>query len=473
MAKADSKVQSSASCNTSKTMRRKPANGPSQTCGESIKRTQSSKKPSPVQQDAIQSAPNHAKRVLDTTSEISRPAAKRTRLAKTSTIQANPEHEEGKSQAITQRLLPEPRSASAVPRAQTPQLTLKSNSRGSELQPKRAQLTRHNLARFDKTARVGGSEEPESASLLAETETELTGASTNWPAFARNSRMNVSTAMNKATLQCELVSKLLKPHGTREFTRVLDQECTAFPSNVGFNDGLRVLKPDFIEGLVVDEFDPFPVDEYIEGAVMHEAEYPVTLPHLAGEWKTTGGSLDDARIQTAYDGASLVYARNQALAYLRQEKLSNDAEVITFATNGSALALYAHYASEGEDGTVKYHQYIIGETFLNSYTDFKSGRKQLRNAQEYAKEQCYLLRDQLKEQWAKSNTSAKLVEEPPGSLPLAPSVESLSAPRDSSVPRQGREQRAPPSKGDPMVIKPSGVRRSKRKNAGLLSKKTS
>ncbi len=41
----------------------------------------------------------------------------------------------------------------------------------------------------------------------------------------------------------------------------------------------------------------------------------MTLPHIAGEWKGPDGSMKEATLQSGYDGAALVYARNQALAH--------------------------------------------------------------------------------------------------------------------------------------------------------------
>ncbi|KAI0117887.1 hypothetical protein GGR51DRAFT_555170 [Nemania sp. FL0031] len=514
MAKADSKVEAQAfPQRKSESLRTKQFNPRPKTSGESIRCTRSSKNTSSVKRDAVQSAPTHTKRALEATSEISRPPAKRARLVKTNALTTRPEDGDRKAKGTTQPPLLELQPASAIPQVQAPQFAPKRNSPNKEPRLKRAQLTRQNLAQFNNNmAGVAGSKEPGTPSLSTETKTSLTKTSTSWPAFARMSRTNgilppveseppanleklrercvqsrrspsptrsefesyqdaVSMATNEHTLLLELSSELLKKHRTRGFIRASDQLCTAFPKNVGFNNGLRTLKPDFMEGLVVDQFRPFPVDQYIEGAVMHDNEYPVALPHLAGEWKATGRNLDDARIQTAYDGASLVYARNQALAYLKQEELSNSAEVITFVADGSSLTLYAHYASKGEDGTVKYHQYLIDQTYLNSYTRFKDGRKQLRNAQEYAKEQCYLLRDQLKEQWAKNNASPDLVENPSESPLLTPSTESPLTPSDPSVTYQAQNQKALPSKINPRVYKRGGVRRSKRKNAGLSSKK--
>ncbi|KAI1126900.1 hypothetical protein F5Y10DRAFT_278439 [Nemania abortiva] len=496
MAKADSKVQARSSLlKTSKSPRRKPGDASSKIHTEHTRRAGSSKKTSPDNEDPIPSAPIHAKRSLETTLDTSRPPGKRARLAGIGRLQARVEDEEKVQGDIRQPFL-ELHSTSAVRRLDAPQLALKSDSPNKETQTKRVQLTRENLIQFDKMAGADISKETGPTSLSTEKKTTSTKTSTSWPSFARKARKNgilhpieseppanlevlreryaqsrrspsptpsefecyretVSMAMNESTIQWEIGSELLKKHRSSGFIRALDQQCTAFPKNVGFNNGLRTLKPDFIEGLVVHQFDPFPVDEHIEGAVFQNKEFPITLPHLAGEWKASGRNLDNARIQTAYDGASLVYARNQALAYLGETELSSDAAITTFVTDGSTLKLYAHYASQGTDDTVEYHQCLVNSIHMESYTGFKDGRKELRNAQEYAKEQSCLLRDRLKEQWGKNNSSLELAQQPHD---------------DSSVTRQTPEQKVLPLKRVPRISKRSGVKFPKRKNARLLSK---
>jgi hypothetical protein len=254
------------------------------------------------------------------------------------------------------------------------------------------------------------SKPPANLEILRERCARARGSPPPTPSEFRSYQESVSHAMNEPTIQLELVTQLLKKYNTSEFVRVIDQQCTAFPKNVGFNNGLRTLKPDFLEGLLMQQFDPFPVEQYIEGAILQDKEFPITLPHIAGEFKARDQDLDNARIQASYDGASLVYGRNQALKYLGQKEFSGNAEVMTFITNGSTLKLYAHYASQGKGGTVKYNQCLINATAMDSYMGFIEGRKELRNTQEYANEQSCLLRDQLKEQWEKNNTSCEPAE---------------------------------------------------------------
>lgn len=110
--------------------------------------------------------------------------------------------------------------------------------------------------------------------------------------------------------------------------------------------------------------------------------------------------MDEARLQSSYNGAALLYARNQALSYLGKPDRDGHAKVTTFTTDGTNLNMYAHYAAPSEDGTLEYHQYPIkSANLIDSYEGFKEGRRWVRNAQDHAKEQSYALRDQLKEHW--------------------------------------------------------------------------
>lgn len=294
-------------------------------------------------------------------------------------------------------------------------------------------------------------------------------------------RKGVREAMNESTLQFVILAKLMDDHETHGFVMALDQRCVAFPKNVGFNNGLPALQPDFVEGLMVQEFGLFPVEEYVEGALLHDKDYAIVLAHFAGEFKANDGNLKHARIQIAHTGASLVYARNQALKHLVEEEPSGNAEVITFVTDGSILRLYAHYASRDEDGNDKYFQSLIDQTFLDTFEGYKDGRKWLRNAREYAKEQSCLLKDRLKKQWEKTaEKRTRLKEEwekrndecgPAQRLrtsrPPTPSTKPPRLPGDSKVTSRGRGQKAPLPKRSGRITKLNGVKPPVRRSVRL------
>jgi len=211
----------------------------------------------------------------------------------------------------------------------------------------------------------------------------------------------VEEAGNEATVVVQ-TSELLKKY-PKGYRQAYNQACTGLPKDLGFNHGLSAPQPDFVEGLEKEEFRPFPVDEYIPGAALYQDDpHSVTLPQIAGEWKGPAGDMREATMQSAYDGAAMVYARTQALAYMGEEDPPGHASVTTFTIDGTNLNLYAHYATPAEDdeNTLEYHQYPISSTNLTStYRGHKDGRKSLRNAQDHAKAQSEQLRDQLKQYW--------------------------------------------------------------------------
>jgi hypothetical protein len=67
-----------------------------------------------------------------------------------------------------------------------------------------------------------------------------------------------------------------------------------------------------------------------------------------------------ARTQAAYDGACMVYGRNEARSFLESPDPAGHAYVQTFTTDGTTLNTFAHYSSESQD-QVKYHQYPTSE----------------------------------------------------------------------------------------------------------------
>ncbi|KAK0655385.1 hypothetical protein B0T16DRAFT_10295 [Cercophora newfieldiana] len=220
----------------------------------------------------------------------------------------------------------------------------------------------------------------------------------------------VEGAENEATLVVEVSGELLKKY-PKGYKRAFNKAFTNLPKDAGFNNGLSAPQPDFVEGLEKEEYRPFPVDEYLDSAALHsDNPYSVTLPQIAGEWKGPDGSMKEAELQSSYDGAALVHARAQALAYMGKEDPPGHAEITTFTTDGTNLNLYAHYATpadatpaEDDEDALEYHQYLISSANLTgTYQGHKDGRKSLRNAQDHAKTQSEQLRDQLKQHWKKN-----------------------------------------------------------------------
>ncbi|CAK7235709.1 hypothetical protein SCUCBS95973_009359 [Sporothrix curviconia] len=236
-----------------------------------------------------------------------------------------------------------------------------------------------------------------------------------------------NSAVNEATMVYEVGVALLQGRKTKGYRRAMNQAFTAFPKDVGFNNGLSAPQPDFVEGLDIQEYEPFLVEEEAPSGVLYKDNpHSITLAHLAGEWKGAGKDMERARLQSAYDGAALVYARNQALAVTGKPDSPGHAAVTTFTTDGSHLYSYAHYATggaalmgygegqaedEGEEhdaDAVRYHQYLVQKTNLvDSHAEFKKGRRLVRNQQDYAKEQSYELKDCLRKQWKRRHSAVR------------------------------------------------------------------
>ncbi|KAK0621404.1 hypothetical protein B0T17DRAFT_508754 [Bombardia bombarda] len=388
-----------------------------------------------------------AKRQLDATSESDALPAKRARLTRTGALRPGVEEaeqvEKPKPQPPKYRdtFLPEPNvegQEHVPPVTRLRKRQIDSEGDDDEHELKRARLTRNNLALFNKMGRKKGSAPPDSAgdsssikttsitssgfAILARKNGILNPSSSKPPenlgaireryAQPRETASptesaygdyvdTVDRACNEATMVVEVSGQLLKKYPRGGYTRAFNQAFTAFPNDVGFNNGLSAPQPDFVEGPEMQDYLPFPVDEYVGGAVLYkENPRSVTLAHLAGEWKGPGKDMENARLQSAYDGAALVYARNQALSYVGKTDPPGHAEVTTFTTDGTTINTYAHYTTRSEDGTLEYHQYPVRSTTLvDSHQGLKDGRRGLRNEQDHARQQSYALKDQLKGHW--------------------------------------------------------------------------
>lgn len=198
------------------------------------------------------------------------------------------------------------------------------------------------------------------------------------------------------------------------YRKAYNQALTAVPKEVGFNNGLSAPQPDFIEGLGRQAFRPFPIAEELGGAATLVNQLrSIALPHMVGEWKAQGKDMKKARIQSSYDGATLVYGRDQALRYLGEPDAVGEAAVVSFTSDGSCMNFFSHHAEPNEDGKVEYHQYPIDATVMTtSHEAFKRGWKQIHNAEEYARKKSFDLRDRLVKHW-KEKDATEVVEDLP------------------------------------------------------------
>jgi hypothetical protein len=92
----------------------------------------------------------------------------------------------------------------------------------------------------------------------------------------------------------------LKEYNDERYKRAFHRSFTGFPKDVGLDNCLSAPQPDFTEGLEMEEYRPFPVDEYVSRAILYKDDpYSTILPHLAGEWKGRGKGMEEARLQSA------------------------------------------------------------------------------------------------------------------------------------------------------------------------------
>ncbi|KAF4467339.1 heterokaryon incompatibility [Fusarium albosuccineum] len=124
----------------------------------------------------------------------------------------------------------------------------------------------------------------------------------------------------------------------------MNRPFSALPKDLGFNDGLSAPQPDFVQGLTREEFLPADPSK-IQGAVLFKDDLTsTTLPHFAGEWKSRTGDMVEAAFRSGYDGAAMVYGRNQAWEHLGEPDPLGHSAVTTFTSNGEHITLFAHHA---------------------------------------------------------------------------------------------------------------------------------
>ncbi|CAH0021701.1 unnamed protein product [Clonostachys rhizophaga] len=73
-------------------------------------------------------------------------------------------------------------------------------------------------------------------------------------------KRRVEGAGNEAIVAAQVSRHVLKEYGDEGYNQSFGRSFTGFPDDVGFNDGLSAPQPDFVEGLEIEEYGPFPVD---------------------------------------------------------------------------------------------------------------------------------------------------------------------------------------------------------------------
>ena len=209
---------------------------------------------------------------------------------------------------------------------------------------------------------------------------------------------DIKRATNEKEIGYTILS-LLKRYGDNDYASQLDRQLVNFPKAVGLNDGLSPPKPDFSEGYVEDVINPHLLSPQIVGAIVPtQGESSIALSHFVGEFKKLGGDIVLGSRQAAYDAASLVYSRGQALLALEKENDGEEAYVASFVCDGERLQLSVHFVRKAvATAKISYHQYIVFDGNIRlDLQNFLNGRRRLLNLRDWAKDNAALFRKELK-----------------------------------------------------------------------------
>ncbi|KAK0725659.1 hypothetical protein B0H67DRAFT_571091 [Lasiosphaeris hirsuta] len=200
---------------------------------------------------------------------------------------------------------------------------------------------------------------------------------------------DISASFNESTASYDIHSKIMKEYDDPRYGRLNNRAITRIRKE-GFNNGLSNPNPDRIEG-----FKTSTLPNHTHNHALHDG-HSLALCHFAAELKRIDGNLHQAGYQAAYDGATLVHARDKALAQAKVDaasahglgavvdKVAKETAVVTCATDGKVAEVFAHHFQNGE-----YHQNLVARESLLDYPN--KGRELIRNAQDFARAKPYEL----------------------------------------------------------------------------------
>lgn len=136
--------------------------------------------------------------------------------------------------------------------------------------------------------------------------------------------------------------------GEQEYGANLDKQWVDFPNDQGFNNSLAAPKPDRVEGYSRTAFPPNIGELGGSATLVKNDPNFVALPHFAAEFKDFGKDMRKAGVQACYDGAAMVYGRNQALKHIGQPDPPRHAVPMSLTSDGCNWKAYLHYAHENE-----------------------------------------------------------------------------------------------------------------------------
>lgn len=174
---------------------------------------------------------------------------------------------------------------------------------------------------------------------------------------------------------------------------------TEIPQNIGFNSGLPAPKPDMIEGYSRNSF-PSTIDHIKASRLVSDDPKYVALPHMAVEYRVREKSLHEAQTKAGYNGAAMVYGRNEALKFIGKSDPPRQPVILTATATGQKWNVYGHYSHLNDgSGREEYYQCRMAGGSMENLEEYKHGRKVLRNMQDFAREQSSALRDSIRKDY--------------------------------------------------------------------------
>ncbi|KAL5327273.1 hypothetical protein ACEPPN_004967 [Leptodophora sp. 'Broadleaf-Isolate-01'] len=284
---------------------------------------------------------------------------------------------------------------------------------GAERPPKRARLTEKNLEAFEKM----GGRQRKSAGKKSTGQSSSTTTITDKDFGPQLQRNNVIyTALDARALD-DVADVRESLDRTRESeppdhlaykrylanTEGLNNELTSV--NYAWSEvdnhlttGLSDAKPDIFESYRKTDYPPKAVDAL--SSALAPTAYNIAMPAYAVEFKGCDGSMAEAQLQCAYDGALMTEGAHAVYTHL--DKSDDDfygkSQALTVAYNGDTVKFYGHHAvqipvssqpaSGGVDSSadvnsdaLAYHQYVLSsDNPRDSFENFQNAYKYTRNA---------------------------------------------------------------------------------------------
>ncbi|KAK0110276.1 hypothetical protein ONS96_001896 [Cadophora gregata f. sp. sojae] len=164
--------------------------------------------------------------------------------------------------------------------------------------------------------------------------------------------------------------------------------------------GLSDAKPDIFESYRKTDYPPEAVDAL--SSAIAPTVYNIAMPAYAVEFKGCDGSMAEAQLQCAYDGALMTEGARAVHTHMDKSEAGfySKTQALTVAYNGDTVKFYGHHAiqippssqppSGGVDNSadtnsnaLAYHQYVLSsDNPRDSFENFQKAYKHTRNAQD-------------------------------------------------------------------------------------------